>query len=152
MKINNSTQWLPVVGFTFCLGSLSGQSPIAPQRANESHRLFATLNANDIHSEPAVMMLMFNLMNDSDGPLDSSLKTWKLIIDDKEIKDSGWIFANGPGPIGGYGTVPSGTTFHFGKGLPLAQYFPEAKDYKVYWVNESFRSNTITVRGSKASR
>jgi hypothetical protein len=47
-----------------------------------------------------MMMLEFNLMNDSDGPLDSSLKTWKLIIDDKEIKDSDMLFGNGPEPIG----------------------------------------------------
>lgn len=152
MKVNNPTQWLPVVVFTFCLGSLSGQSPIAPPCANESHRLHATLNTNNIHSEPPMMMLEFNLMNDSDGPLDSSLKTWKLIIDDREIKDSDMLFGNGPEPIGGYGTVASGTTFRFGKGLSLARYFPEARDYKVYWVSEGFRSNTITVKGSKTPR
>jgi hypothetical protein len=99
-----------------------------------------------------MMMLAFNLMNDSDGPLDSSLKTWKLIIDDKEIKDSDMLFGNGFQPTGGYGTVPSGTTFRFSKGLPLARYFPEARDYKVYWVSGAFKSNTITVKGSKIPR
>ena len=47
----------------------------------------------------------------------------------------------GPKPTGGYGTVQSGSTFQFGKALPIREYFPEARDYKIYWKAAAFRSN-----------
>ena len=70
-----------------------------------------------------------------------------LVIDGKEVADSGMMFANGPRPVGGFGNVPSGTTFEFGYGLPLNEYFPENRDYKVYWKGAAFQSNTVTVHG-----
>ena len=89
-------------------------------------------------------------MNDSNETLKSVVSTWKLVIDGQELKDSGMMFGNGPQPIGGYGTVPSGTTFEFGKSLLLLNYFAEDRDYKVYWKSEAFRSNTVLVHGAKA--
>jgi hypothetical protein len=49
-------------------------------------------------------------------------------------------------PTGGYGTVQSGSTFQFGKALPIREYFPEARDYKIYWKASAFRSNVAVVR------
>jgi hypothetical protein len=91
-------------------------------------------------------------MNDSDETLTSAEKTWTLVIDGKEVANSGTIFRNGPGPIGGYEKVPSGATFEFGKGFPLTEYFSEHRDYKVSWKSEAFQSNTVTVRGGTEDR
>lgn len=37
--------------------------------------------------------------------------------------------------------------FQFGKALPIREYFPEARDYKIYWKAAAFRSNIAVVRG-----
>ncbi len=50
-------------------------------------------------------------------------------------------------PAGGYGTVKPCQTFRFGKALRIKQYFPEARDYRVYWKAAQFRSNTIVIKG-----
>jgi hypothetical protein len=58
----------------------------------------------------------------------------------------------GPKPTGGYDTVNSGTTFQFGKALPIREYFPEARDYRIYWKAAAFRSNEVVVRGGVTLR
>jgi hypothetical protein len=52
------------------------------------------------------------------------------VIDGKELSDSGWIFGNGPGPVGGYRTLDAGATFDFSKALPIAKYFSETREYR----------------------
>lgn len=92
--------------------------------------------------------LTFVLMNDSDQDLESGEDSWTLIIDDHDVPDPGgqlWRF--GPRPGEGYGTVRSGQFFQFGKALPLAKYFPEKREYKVFWKATEFRSNATIVRG-----
>jgi len=69
------------------------------------------------------------------------------VIDDREVPDRGGQLWMGPKPTGGYGTVQSGSTFQFGKALPIREYFPEARDYKIYWKAAAFRSNVAVVRG-----
>jgi hypothetical protein len=54
------------------------------------------------------------------------------MIDDREVPDRGGNSGPGGQPTGGYGTVQSGSTFQFGKALPIREYFPEARDYKIY--------------------
>jgi len=92
--------------------------------------------------------LTFYLSNNSDQTLDSSPESWVLVIDDKNVPDSGMMFSSGGGPPGGYKTVLPGHTFIFGKGLPRLEYFPEARNYRVYWKSASFRSNTVIVNGA----
>jgi hypothetical protein len=91
--------------------------------------------------------LTFRLMNDSDQTLDSATNSWILVIDDRQLPDPGGQLWMGGEPVGGYGTVRPGTTYQFGKGLSLREYFPEARDYKVYWKAAGFRSNVVVVRG-----
>jgi len=40
-----------------------------------------------------------------------------------------------------------GSTLQFGMTLPISEYFPEARDYKIYWKGAAFRSNVAVVRG-----
>jgi hypothetical protein len=70
-----------------------------------------------------------------------------LVIDGQEVPNRGGQLWMGPKPTGGYDTVPSGATFQFGKGLPIREYFPEARDYKIYWKSAAFRSNEVIVKG-----
>ena len=50
---------------------------------------------------PPFVMLTFILLNDSDAPMNAVGGGWQMVIDGKELPDSGVIFDNGPGPVGG---------------------------------------------------
>jgi len=91
-------------------------------------------------------MVSFVLLNDGETTQDASADSWKLVLDGTESSDSGWIFGNGPGPVGGWGTLQPGETFQFGKALPLSKYFPEEREYKIAWKGKSFLSPTTTIR------
>ena len=103
------------------------------------------MQATQGYSEPSVMVA-FHLLNDSETAQTTAPESWKLVIDGKELSDSGWIFGNGPEPAGGYGTLVTGSTFDFGKALPIAKYFPETKEYRISWKGRHFQSPTVTVR------
>jgi hypothetical protein len=114
----------------------------------DKRRLHANLKAErGWYGDPRLETLTFRLTNDSDETLDSATASWVLVIDDREVADRGGQLWAGPKPTGGYGTVRPGETLQFGKGLPLGQYFPEARDYKIYWKAAGFRSNVVVVRG-----
>ena len=113
--------------------------------------LHATLNAErGWYGDLRLETLTFRLMNDSDHTLDSATASWTLVIDDREVPDRGGQLWAGPKPTGGYGTVGSGGTIQFGKALPIREYFPEARDYRIYWKAAAFRSNVVVVRGGTA--
>jgi len=97
------------------------------------------------YSDPSVMVL-FHLLNDSETTQNTAPESWQIVIDGKELKDSNWIFGNGPAPVGGYGTLAVGATFDFGKTLPIAQYFPETREHRIMWKGRHFESPTVTVR------
>ena len=97
------------------------------------------------YSEPSVMVA-FHLSNDSEAAQSTAPASWKIVIDGKELSDSGWIFGNGPGPAAGYGMLAAGATFDFGKALPVVNYFPEAREYRISWKGRDFQSPTVTVR------
>jgi hypothetical protein len=97
------------------------------------------------YSESSVMVA-FHLLNDSETAQSTAPESWKIVIDGKELSDSGWIFGNGPGPVEGYGTLAAGATFDFGKALPIAKYFPETREYRISWKGRYFQSPTVTVR------
>jgi len=97
------------------------------------------------NTEPPFVMLTFILLNDSDAPMNAVEGGWQMVIDGKELPDSGVIFGNGPGPVGGYGILKPGESYEFGKGLELSRYFPEEREYQVSWKGPGFQSSTITV-------
>ena len=135
-----------LLALIFCCSTSSWGQPDA---CSDSKRgLHATLNAEPgYYGDPRLETLTFRLMNDSDQVLDSATASWTLVIDDREVPDRGGQLWAGPKPTGGYGTVQSGSTFQFGKALPIREYFPEARDYKIYWKAAAFRSNVAVVRG-----
>lgn len=98
------------------------------------------------YTEPPFVMLSFILLNDSEQPIDAAAEDWRIVIDGKELADSGYIFGNGPGPVGGWGVLNPGESYQFGKALPVGEYFPVEREYRVFWRSKGFRSSTITVR------
>lgn len=79
-------------------------------------------------------------------PIDTVDGCWVLEIDGAEVRDSGMIFGNGPGPVGGWGALKPGESYEFGRGLSLAQYFPHAGEYRISWKGKHFQSSTIKIR------
>jgi hypothetical protein len=150
-----------LLAFVFCcpaslLSQSCDQTPHASpagksglRASSETKRgLHGTLNVDrGYYGDLRLETLTFRLMNDSDQVLDSATASWVLVIDDQEVPDRGGQLWAGPQPTGGYGTVKSGGTFQFGKALPIREYFPEPRDYKIYWRAAAFRSNVVTVRG-----
>ena len=94
-------------------------------------------------SEPSVWVA-FLLLNDSEGTLNVSPESWKIVIDGNELKDSDYLFGNGPTPVGGYRNLRPGNTYSFGKALSLSKYFPEKREYRISWKGKNFQSPTIT--------
>jgi hypothetical protein len=92
------------------------------------------------------VMVAFLLLNDSETAQSTAAESWRIVVDGKELEDSGYILGNGPAPIGGYGTLSSGAAFNFGKALPIAKYFPERREYRISWKGRYFESPTVTVR------
>ena len=89
----------------------------------------------------------FCLANRSKMVLSSKPETWVLVVDGKEAPDPGGQLWMGGQTAGGYGTVPIGGTFRFGKGLSRAQYFPANREYRLFWEAAGFRSNVVVIRG-----
>jgi hypothetical protein len=111
------------------------------------HGLHAGIRAQIIppYTETPSVMLTFVLLNDSDAPLNVESGSWRIVINRSELNDSGMIFGNGPGPVGGNKVLKPGETYEFGKALPIAEYFLANGQYKVSWKGAAFQSPSITV-------
>ena len=97
------------------------------------------------------VMLLFVLMNDSETPLDVEAGSWRIVLNGKELNDSGNLFGNGPMPVGGYRVLKPGEFYEFGKALPIAEYFLPNGQYQVSWKGAAFQSPTIAVTITPAS-
>ena len=117
------------------------------------HGLHAGIRAQIIppSTETPSVMLTFVLLNDSDTPHDVESGSWRIVINGSELNDSGMIFGNGPGPVGGYKVLGPGETYEFGKALPIAEYFLPNGQYKVGWKGAAFQSPRITVTTTSSS-
>jgi hypothetical protein len=146
--------WLrPFILPLIILGSLGLVMASAPQtRINEKscHGLHAGIRVDFVRryepfTQPSYVMISFVLLNDDDKPLDTSEASWRLIIDGREVGDSGIVFGNGLGPIGGWKTLNPGATAEFSKGLDADKYFPEPHRYKLSWKGRGFQSPAVEV-------
>ena len=111
------------------------------------HGLHAGIRAQIIppYTETPSVMLTFVLLNDSEIPLDVESGSWRIVINGSELNDSGMIFGNGLGVVGGYKVLKPGETYELAKALPIAEYFLPNGQYKVSWKGAAFQSPTITV-------
>jgi hypothetical protein len=115
-------------------------------------KLNASIKAESVQNRAErYEMISFHLENTSTGAVECRPETWSLIVDGKELVDSGMIFGNGPGPVGGYGTLRPGASFGFSKALDLVRYFPENKEHTVQWKGAGFTSNIVRFRNSRTA-
>ena len=91
------------------------------------------------------VMVSLVLLNDDASAVDSAPGSWTLVVNGKELEDSGMIFGNGPMPTGGYGKLDPGESYSFGKGLDLNRYFSVPGDYSIAWKGKGFQSPTLKV-------
>lgn len=88
----------------------------------------------------------FLLLNDSDTDISLKPESWKIVINGKELEDSGMIFDSGPDSVKGYHPpVQPGGTYGLIKFLPTKKYFPHPGTYTVSWKGNGFESSTITL-------
>lgn len=90
--------------------------------------------------------ITFGLVNDSNEVARTDANSWKIVINGEELADSDFIFGNGPGPTGGWGTLQPGASFIFGKALPMAKYFSKPGIYEVTWKGSQFAARPVLVR------
>src|ERR1700759_3210069 len=62
-------------------------------------------------SKEAHVLLSFLLLNDSSTEIDLKPESWKLVINGKELEDSGMIFVNGPMPAKGLAPLQPGDNY-----------------------------------------
>lgn len=96
-------------------------------------------------SRPAFVMVSFILLNDGEVPINSTKGGWQIVIDGKELSDSGFIFGNGPQPDGGWGILNPGESYVFGKELEISKYFPKLGEHTLSWKGQLFQSSTIKI-------
>src|SRR5580658_6378755 len=97
------------------------------------------------YTETPSVMLSFLLLNDSETPVDVDAGSWKIVVNGGELNDSGYIFGNGPHPIGGFRVLNPGESYEFAAQLPIVKYFLPNGQYRVSWKGAAFQSPTITV-------
>ena len=151
MGLDKRLTWFLGLAFACCSQRLLGLSDGHSSRSASHARrgLHATLHAeHEWSGDGQLETLSFQLINDSAQTLDSATASWVLVINGRPAPDpGGQLWLAGGKPTGGYDTVRPGSGYQFGKGLPFREYFPEARDYKVYWRAAGFRSNIVVVRG-----
>ncbi len=140
---SNSRSRLLTFGFAVSFGLPS--SPMSSPDRN----LLASIKATSVQSNvERYEMISFHLENKSPDAVECRPETWIIMVDGKELADSGLIFGNGPSPVGGYGSLPAGTSFDFAKGLDIVRYFPDFKEHSVQWRAAGFTSNIFRFRTS----
>jgi hypothetical protein len=90
-------------------------------------------------------MVSFILLSDGETPINSTKGGWQIVIDGKELSDSGYIFGNGMQPDGGWGILNPGESYEFGKELEISRYFLTLGEHTLSWKGQQFQSSTIKV-------
>jgi hypothetical protein len=144
---------IAVIVYPLLLAALLVTETAAQRPPKKNPRLHAGIRAQIIapSTDTPSVMLLFVLLNDSEKPLDVEARSWTLVLNGKDLNDSGMLFGNGPMPVGGYRILKPGESYEFGKALPIAEYFPSNGQYKVKWKGAAFQSPTITVTITPAS-
>lgn len=145
--ILNRARFIGGVAFVSTLSFFAGAPLIKAQCAG----LHAGLTAQVVphkagHSDPEHVSLTFLVVNDSNSVRNVTASSWKIVINGNDLPDSGWIFGNGPGPVGGFNELKPGESYQFGKALPVSMYFKKPGEYKVSWKANAFQSPTILIK------
>lgn len=112
--------------------------------------LHAGIRADWVPQRPHVpggpyVSLDFLLVNDGDVPVNSVEGGWKIVIDGRELRDSDFIFGNGPEPVRGWGILKPGDWYEFGKAMSISKYFTKPGEYTVSWRGGLFQSPAVRI-------
>ena len=112
----------------------------------DSHKLWAALSVSRplFHAGATKELLIhFTLVNDGSKLIDPKIESSKIIINGKELGDSGFILSNGPRDARWH-ALPPGDTLEFA--YALENYFKEPGIYKVAWKGDDFETPPIVFR------
>jgi hypothetical protein len=101
-----------------------------------NHAVFRPEEAKDLNIE-------FSLINDGGEVLDPGIGDSRLIINGKELADSGFLLSNGPRDAR-FAALPPGGHLRFA--YPLGKTFETPGVYRVSWRGAAFRSPEIVFR------
>ncbi len=132
------------LGLVVCLLLLSGQ--VKSQSRPELWAAIGVAEPLVIEDPDHDLNITFALVNDGTKVADTNPGSWEILINDQKVPESGFIFANGPGPTSGWGSLPSGEFFLFGKALSMGKYFSKPGIYEVAWKGAKFRATPVVVR------
>jgi hypothetical protein len=85
----------------------------------------------------------FSLVNDSEETIDPKIAESRIVVNGKELVDSGLILGNGPRDAR-FAALPPGEHLQFG--YSLGDYFKEPGVYRVSWRGANFRSPEVVFR------
>lgn len=126
---------------------VSGILLVSWARANQEHpKLWASVSVSRplFHAGWTKELLVhFTLVNDGSKTIDPKVESSKIIINGDEVRDSGFIFGNGPRDKR-WRALPSGDSLEFT--YALESYFKQPGIYRVSWKGENFETPTIVFR------
>ena len=93
--------------------------------------------------QTADLRIDFTLVNDGDQVIDPEIAESRIVINGKELADSGLILGNAPKDTR-LKALPPGDRLEFGSAL--GNYFNEPGIYRVSWKGTEFQSPEIVVR------
>ena len=103
---------------------------------NVNHPIFEQGHPNDLTIE-------FNLVNDGDTAIEPKIADSMIVINGKELPDSGLIFGSGP-KVSRMKAPPPGAHLQFNS--PLGDQFKQPGIYRVSWKGDGFQTPAITIR------
>ncbi len=130
--------------FTAIVGIKSQQSP----RKNEHPQLWAAMSINEpLFQEKWTknLTLHFTLVNDGSKVLDTEtlIGNSRIIVNGEEMKDSAFIFSNGPRSAE-WKALPPGGAAQFSR--QLGEYFQKPGEYKISWKGNEFETLPVVFR------
>ena len=116
------------------------------KQSQKSPRLWAAISISDPLSQEGWtkgIAIHFTVVNDGSAPLDPKIVASKIIVNGKELEDSGFILGNGPRDAR-WDALPPGDSLRFT--YALGEYFKEPGIYKVSWKGEGFEAPEVVFR------
>ena len=124
-------------------GKTQGEGALEPQTERGLWAALAVNHAVFRSGETRDLMIEFTLINDGDTVLDPQIGKSRIIINGKELSDSGLVLGNGPRDAA-FKALPPGASLQFG--YALGKHVEEPGVYRVSWRGEDFRSPEVVFR------
>jgi len=124
-------------------GKTQGEGALDPRAERGLWAALAVNHAVFHPGETRDMTIEFTLINDGDKVLDPQIDKSRIIINGKELADSGLILGSGPRDAV-FSALPPGATLRFG--YALGKHFEEPGVYRVSWLGEDFRAPEVVFR------